>query len=70
MPDSLFSRLSETSEAETFITEPSPTSTDALVLGGHSKGESTEDLPAFLFGQTSDHGCELKHLRRTVLVPR
>lgn len=58
MPDSLFSKLSE---AETFVTEPAGTSTDALALGVQSKSESTEDLPAFLFDLASHRTCKLKH---------
>jgi serine/threonine protein kinase len=55
MPESLFSKLSEFSEAETSITEPGLASTEALAAGIHSKGESTEDLPAFLFSPVLDH---------------
>ena len=39
---------------------PDLTNTEALVLGGYSKGESAEDLPAFLISSASDYGCELK----------
>ena len=63
MPDSLFSKLSETSETGTSITEPGLASTDALVRGSssHSKGENEENLPAFLFDSASSPSCELKH---------
>lgn len=71
MPDSLFSKLSEASEAETFITEPDLMRTHALVLSGPSKGESTEELPAFLFDLTPDYSRESKtalHRRHTLLT--
>ena len=67
VPDSLFSKLSETSETGTLITEPGLTSTDALVRDSHSKWDSEENLPAFLFDSASSPSCELK---RPTVVPR
>ena len=52
-PDSLFSKISEVSEAESPITEPPRKSTDALAWDSHSRGGITDALPA-------DHVCELK----------
>ena len=62
---SLFSKLSEASEGETFITEFSLVNVVPLVQGG----QSTEELPAFLFGRGPDHGCELKHPHCTAIGP-
>ena len=59
--DSLFSKLSGASEAGSPITNPWE-STEVLTRTDNPKGDSIEDLPAFLFNQSSDHACELKHL--------
>ena len=61
--DSLFSKLSGASEAGSPITDPRE-STEVLARSSGPKGDSTEDLPAFLFSASSDHGCELKHPHR------
>ena len=61
--DSLFSKLSGAAGAGGLITDPGE-STKVLTRSGHSKGDSVETLPAFLFSQSSDHACELKHLHR------
>ncbi|KAF9781280.1 kinase-like domain-containing protein [Thelephora terrestris] len=68
LPDSLFSKLSATSEVETCVTEASPTRPNAVAKGGHSKEGSTEDLPAFLFETAPDHGCELETPYRIAVV--
>lgn len=51
-PDSFFSKLAE---AESHITEPAQTSTDAMAWSSHSKGGSTDTLPDFFLNSTSDH---------------
>ena len=51
IPDPLFSKSSETLESETSATEPGLAIADALVRDGHSKRESTGDLPTFLLVQ-------------------
>ena len=77
--ESLFSKLSEASEAGSPITDPRE-SADVLArsihskgdimedppafCSSHSQGDSTEDLPAFLFSASSDRACELKHPHR------
>ena len=68
-PDSIFSKLSVTSEAGTSIAEPAPLSMDALLQGIRLKCESTEDLPAFFFDQASDHTRELKYPHDTTTAP-
>jgi len=59
-PDSLFSGLSEASEAETHVTEPLRTSTDAPTRVSCSKGESADALPDIFFNPTLDHIRESK----------
>ena len=61
--DSLFSKLSGPSEPGSPIADPRE-STEVLTQGGNSKGDSIEDLPAFLISASSDHACELKHPHR------
>ena len=61
--DSLFSHLLGASEAGSPITDPRE-STEVLTRNGNSKGDSVEDLPAFLFSASSGHDCELKHPHR------
>jgi hypothetical protein len=61
LPDSLFSKLSEASEAESHITGTPLKSIDALVRVSCSKGESTDALPDILFSPVLDHIRELKH---------
>ena len=66
MHDSLFSKLSE---AESSITEPAQTSTEALASGVYSKGGSADALPDILFGPASDPARELKHPTGTTITP-
>ncbi|KAF9648265.1 kinase-like protein [Thelephora ganbajun] len=54
-PDSLFSKLSEASEAESSIAEPARASTDVLARDSYTKGGSSDDLPAPFFSPASDH---------------
>ena len=60
-PDSLFTKFSEDSEAETHVIEMSPTNADALPRISCSKAESTDALPDILFGPVLDQVRELKH---------
>jgi len=55
LPDSLFSKLSEASEAESHITEPPRTSPDVLAWVSCSKGESTDAIPDIFFSPALDH---------------
>ena len=59
LPDSLFSKLSEASEARSHITEPPLTSTDTLARVSCSKDESTDALPDNFFNLLG-HARELK----------
>ena len=59
-PDSLFFGLSEASEAESHVTEPLRTSTDAPTRVSCSKGESADALPDIFFNPTLDHIRESK----------
>lgn len=61
LPDSLFSNLSGSSVAGSYITELLRTSTDALPLASCLKGESVDALPDILFGPAWDPIRELKH---------
>jgi len=54
-PDSLFTKISEDSEAET------PTNADALTRINCSKAESTDPLPDIFFGPVLDHVRELEN---------
>lgn len=65
--ESLFSKLSEPSQAESPITEPG---TDVLVRASRSKGEDTDALPDIFFGPTSEYARESKRPYRTAVVPR
>jgi len=60
-PDSLFTKNSEDSEAETPAIELSPTNADALTRISCSKAESTDAPPDIFFGPVLDHVRELKH---------
>jgi len=60
-PDSLFTKFSEDSEAETPVIELSPTNADALTRISCSKAESTDAPPDIFFGPVLDHVRELKH---------
>jgi len=67
LPDSLFSKLSE---AESHITEPPVTSTDALAPVSCSKGESTDALSDILFSPALNPPIrELKHPAHTAIAP-
>ena len=65
----LYTKLLKAAEAEAPITGPDLASASPLAWGSHSKGESMENFPAFLFDLASDHDCELKHLHCTVVAP-
>ena len=69
LPDSLFSKLSEASEAESHITEPPRTSADVPARASCSKGESTDALPDIFFSPALDRIRELKHPLAPLLRP-
>ena len=69
LPDSLFTKLSEASEAESNITEPPRTSADVLAWANCSKGESTDALPDIFFSPALDRIRELKHPLAPLLHP-
>jgi len=66
---SLFSKLSEDSEAGSHFTELLRTNADALTRISCSKGESTDDLPDIIFNPVFDHVRELKHPPAPLLHP-
>ena len=65
LPDSLFSKLSEGSEAEDSINEPARMSNDAPVRGSQSRGGGMD--PDFILSPASEHVRELKQRSSTAI---